>query len=127
MPFYSAVPRFRLNSPSGYSIPKPKCLFYVNFVSRFIDPSFLSQTGFFVKNVDRIQTNYSLQELNQYNKKRVIQTKINYEPISFTMYDVADELGLKLIEAYNRFYFGDFQQKDNNSWNYDITTIISNK
>lgn len=122
MSFYGARDRFRLNSPSGYNIPRPKSLFFVNFVSRFLDPQFLQQTSYYVKTADRIQMTYNVQEANQYNKKRLIQTKVNYGTFNFTMYDVIAAYGLKLVESYNRFYYGDFENKDNNSWNYDVTT-----
>lgn len=122
MAFLGAQTKFRLFNPSGYNIPKPRFLFYVNFVSRFLDPQFLQFTGFFIKTVDRIQMTYDVQELNQYNRKRLVQTKVNYGPLNFSMYDVVDNYALKLIEAYNRFYFGDFTDKNNNSWNYDLVT-----
>ena len=122
MSFFSAQARFRLNSPNGYNIPKPKFLFYVNFVSRYINPEFLASTGFFVKTISRIQTSYDVAELNQYNKKRLVQTKVNYEPFSLTMYDTVDNNGLRMFEAYNRFYYGDFDGKTNHSWYYDITS-----
>jgi len=122
MAFLGAQQRFRLNSPSGYNIPKMPFMFYVNFVSRFLDPEFIGTTSFFVKTFERINFTYDIQEVNQYNKKRLIQTGIKYGPLAFSFYDVVDNHALQLIQAYSQFYYGDFRNKDDNSWNYDITT-----
>lgn len=118
--FNSAVSRHRLNSPSGYNIPKPKFLYFVNFVTYNVDPLTLTNFNFFVKRTDRLQMQYDVQEMNQYNKKRLIQTRIQYQPLSFTMHDTVDNTAMRVIEAYNRFYFGDFDEKTSYSWNYDI-------
>ena len=123
MAFFGAQQRHRLFSPAGYNIPKPKFLFYVNFVCRHLDAQFLNLTNFVIKSMDRPTITYDVVELNQYNKKRLAQTKIHYGPLGFTFYDTIDGYAAKLIEAYNKFYYGDFSgKKNNNSWNYDITT-----
>ena len=118
--FAGAVPRFRLFSPSGYNIPKPKNLFYVNFVTNYLSPNTVSSLNFFVKRMDRLQMTYGITTLNQYNKKRQIQDKITYGPLSFSFHDTTDGTAAKLIQAYNSFYYGDFSGKGNNSWNYDV-------
>lgn len=117
--FAGATTKFRLSSPSGYNLPKPKFLYYVNFVTQNLAPNTLKSLGFFVKKMDRIQMTYDLTELNQYNKKRVVQGKANYGNLSFSFYDTTDGTAVKLLEAYNRFYYGDFQSKNNASWNSD--------
>lgn len=116
--FNGATSRFRLFSPQGYNIPKPKFMYYVNFVSSNIANT--NRLGFFVKRIDRLQMTYEIIELNQYNKKRLVQGKLQYGPLNFSFYDVADGSAVKLVEAYNRFYYGDFQGKNDTSWNYDI-------
>lgn len=45
--------------------------------------------------------------LNQYNRKRLSQTKIAYEPVKVVFHDVADGKTLKLWEMYYRYYFND--------------------
>ena len=119
--FNGATSRFRLFSPQGYNIPKPKFMYYVNFVMYGnFSPLSVPHLGFFVKRIDRLQMSYELMEMNQYNKKRLVQGKLQYSPLNFTFYDVADGTAVKFIEAYNRFYYGDFQMKNNLSWQYDV-------
>lgn len=122
--FNGAVSRYKLFNPYGYNIPKQKFMYYVNFVpsnSELIDIRENQRLNFSVKRIDRLQMQYDVQELNQYNKHRLIQTRIQYQPLSFTLHDLVDETALRMIECYNRFYYGDFLNKNNNSWNYDIT------
>jgi hypothetical protein len=43
--------------------------------------------------------------LNQYNKKRVVQTRINYDPITVTFYDTFDNEWHNLMRDYLSHYF----------------------
>jgi len=43
--------------------------------------------------------------INQYNRKRVINRKVDYDPLSLRMYDTVDGLGLKFIKMLYEFEF----------------------
>lgn len=43
--------------------------------------------------------------INQYNRKRVINRKIDYDPVSLRMYDTVDGLGLKFVKMLYEFEF----------------------
>jgi hypothetical protein len=43
--------------------------------------------------------------LNQYNKKRVVQTKLNYDPITITFYDTFDSEWHDIMTRYIAHYF----------------------
>ena len=45
--------------------------------------------------------------LNMYNKKRIVQTKINYEPVEIIFHDDMAGLTTMLWESYYRYYFQD--------------------
>lgn len=121
MSFFSgAVSRFRLLNPQGYDIPKPKFMYFVNFVTNDLTSKNQKSLSFLVKRIDRLQMSYDVTEMNQYNKKRLVQGRIQYGPLSFSFYDVVSGTAAKLIEAYNRFYYDDFLSKNDNSWSYDI-------
>jgi len=99
------------NGLGGYLIPKPKYLFYVQFVlnARYQLPeNQLNRIGYLVKNIDRPKLQYKMQELDQYNRKRVAYTKVDYPSVSLTMHDTVDCAAAKMIDDYNRFHFGDF-------------------
>ena len=43
--------------------------------------------------------------INQYNRKRVINRKVDYDPLSLRMYDTVDGLGLKFVKMLYEFEF----------------------
>lgn len=43
--------------------------------------------------------------LNQYNKKRVVQTRLNYDPITVTFYDTFDNAFHNIMTRYMKHYF----------------------
>lgn len=99
------------NGLGGYLIPKSKFLFYVQFVikAQFQLPNNeLNRIGYLVKNVDRPKLQYKIQELDQYNRKRVAYTKVDYPSVNLIMHDTVDGAATKMIDDYNRFHFGDF-------------------
>lgn len=109
-PFASSL--FALNTGSlGYLIPKPKFMYYVQFIikaSYQLSPSEWNRVGYLVKSVERPKFQYKTQELDQYNRKRVIQTKVAYSSLSMTFHDPVDGVMSKMIDDYNRHNFGDF-------------------
>ena len=46
-----------------------------------------------------------VQIMNQYNRKRVITTAVNYNPITLVFHDTVDSKVENLIRAYNLYYF----------------------
>ena len=50
--------------------------------------------------------------LNQYNRKKVIQTRINYNPVNIEFHDDAAGLTTLLWEAYYRYYYEDGNYAD---------------
>jgi hypothetical protein len=108
---------FRTN---GYQYaPKLKFLFHVYFD---INTSAYAQNvstganfGLLVKSVTLPSFTFATHELNQYNRKRIVQTKIKYEPVSIKFHDdngTADGLtagGIihQLWKAYYTYYYKD--------------------
>jgi hypothetical protein len=43
--------------------------------------------------------------MNQYNKKRVVQTRLNYDPITVSFYDTFDNEWHNLMQTYLKHYF----------------------
>ena len=48
---------------------------------------------------------FDTQILNQYNKKRVVQGKLNYDPMTVSFYDTFDNEFVKLLKDYTRHYY----------------------
>ena len=70
-----------------------------------------------VKTVTMPSMTIETDTLNQYNKKRISQTRIDYNPISITMHDSVEGRTLRLWEMYYEYYFkdGDAFEKLGNS------------
>jgi hypothetical protein len=49
--------------------------------------------------------------LNQYNRKRVVQTKINYDPVTLTFHDDGGDNVRKMWYAYYNYYYKDAAQQ----------------
>lgn len=100
---------------------RPKNLFYCRFNQA--DSASLNWTrdlGFVVKSVDRPAIQPTVEEVNQYNKKRQIHTGYKTTPVRLTIYDTADSIALQMWSVYTRHYFGDFRKTNGDSWSYDV-------
>lgn len=67
-----------------------------------------------VKSVDLPTIKIDTDLMNEYNRKRISQTKINFDPIKMTFHDVVDGRTMKFWQMYYEFYF-----KDGNPFNSD--------
>lgn len=95
--------------------PKFKFLFHVYF--------FLNQNQYLTGNLGELTSNapfgvlvktvklpsfqLTTHELNQYNRKRIVQTKIKYEPVDIVFHDDASNVITKLWETYYTYYYKD--------------------
>lgn len=97
--------------------PKFKWLFHVYFD---INTQFISDSGnifpstvnhgLLVKTIDLPKFNIPLQEMNQYNRKRYVQTKITYDPIKITFHDDNANQIRHLWYTYFSYYYNDPNQ-----------------
>lgn len=100
--------------------PKFKYLFHVYFDinTNFISDSqrFFPETtnhGLMVKSIDLPKFTIPLTEMNQYNRKRYIQTKINYDPVRIVFHDDNLNQIRNLWIAYYSYYFNDPSKPNN--------------
>lgn len=95
---------------AGYELaPKVKFLFHTVFD---INPSVFSTTDRFdysvlVKSIKLPSFNIKTTEYNQYNRKRIVQTKINYDPVNIVFHDDSVNRITKLWDAYYSYYYKD--------------------
>lgn len=86
-------------------LPRMKFNFRVSFV---VESTFSNNTYVFerIANVTLPSITFDTQTLNQYNKKRVIQTRMNYGQATFTVYDTHDnDFYDKIIQPYTTHYY----------------------
>lgn len=65
-----------------------------------------------VSSCDLPQYTVDVNTLNQYNRKRLNQTKVNFNPVAMTFHDDMAGLTTLLWEAYYRYYFQDPNYSD---------------
>lgn len=96
--------------------PKFKWLFHVYFdFNRIASNNYQAfgstiNEGLLVKNIDLPKFNFSLAEMNQYNRKRWVQTKINYDPVKITFHDDNANQIRHMWHAYYSYYYNDTNQ-----------------
>jgi hypothetical protein len=104
---------------NGYeNVPKFKWLFHVYFdinktqITDRIEQIFPSthNHGLLVKTVELPKFSMAVQELNQYNRKRYVQTKINYDPVSITFHDDNMNTIRHLWYTYYSYHYNDPSQ-----------------
>lgn len=105
---------FRTN---GYeNAPKFKFLFHVYFTLNTLEIPALANIfqgtdqatiGLLVKTVDLPKYKVDVETLNQYNRKRLVQTKIEYQPVSVKFHDDNGDLIRNLWYNYYSYYYKD--------------------
>lgn len=95
--------------------PKSAFLYYVVFnINRNGNPliqQFLAkhgnEVGLLVKSTDLPRFRISTETVNQYNRKSVVQTKLEYQPVSMVFHDDNNNTTTRLWNAYYRYYIAD--------------------
>ena len=102
--------------------PRFKFLFHVQFTlnveeiqalknSKVFGPTQISTLSLAVKTVDLPKYNIDVATLNQYNRKRLVQTKINYEPVNITFHDDGGDNIREMWYQYYSYYYKDPAQQ----------------
>lgn len=108
----------------GTTVARSKNMFYVRFRRADMgqpDNEWQNNLGFIVKSVDRPSVNPTVEEVNQYNKKRLVTTGYKIQPMRMVLYDTIDNVAMRMWDEYARYYYGDFNQDDDSSYRYDAT------
>ena len=121
---YAHAPKFfRANSLEH--VPRVKFLFHVYFNLNTNPQTGIpalqqalgedqSRIGLLVKTIQLPQFTIATEVLNQYNRKRIIQKKIDYNPVQVEMHDDGGDLIRNLWYNYFSYYYKDPNQPYNN-------------
>lgn len=127
---------FGLGNSYLNAVPRPKFMFYVRFMrttgsaaasENILDSRQSSALNwsrgisFVIKSMDRPQIKYDVETLNQYNKKRVVQKKIEYGNVIIRFHDTVDNKAAVLHDDYNKFYYADSRSLSVTNWSNDQT------
>jgi hypothetical protein len=96
---------FRTNSYEN--APKLKFLFHTYFEFNNSVYETAPNFGILVKEIKLPSFTMETTQLNQYNRKRIVQTKIKYDPIEITFHDDNGNNVTAMWEAYYRYYYND--------------------
>ena len=103
--------------------PRSKYLFHCYFnintgeipsLSNAFQNNDVASVGLMVKTVDLPSYQITNETLNQYNRKRIVQTKINYQPVTITLHDDQSDLIRNLWYTYYSYYYKDSTYKYEN-------------
>lgn len=120
----TAANNFGFKGTSFANEPKSKFLFYVKFYRPQAagGSTWEKGIGATVKTVDRPRVSFETQTLNQYNRKRIVQTSHEFEDLQLKFHDTVDETILKMFSEYYRYYYGDSNVAGVGTSVYDVVT-----
>jgi len=84
------------------------------YISQYFNTADLAQIMPLVKTIEMPSMKIDTASLNQYNRKRITQSKIAFEPVKVVFHDVADGKTLKFWDMYYRYYFADGNEAGKN-------------
>lgn len=107
-------------------VPRYRFLFWVNFVRNDLTfnknySNWQDGISLLVESITRPSLNFNTSTLNQYNKKRIVQSRVDYSPVTVTLFDTVDQKVFSMFHDYFQYYYGD-GHASLQSWNYDVTT-----
>jgi hypothetical protein len=111
----------RVFTTNAYELkPRYKFLFHVSFTLNVeqipalrgvLSNDEIKNLSYVVKTVDLPKYTVDQETLNQYNRKRVIQKKINYDPVTLTFHDDGGDNVRNLWYNYMAYYYKDATQQ----------------
>jgi len=106
---------------NGYELtPRLKFLYHVFFnintaqipqLAAIYGSGEIATIGLMVKSIQLPQYQMQVEEMNQYNRKRLVQTKINYQPVNMVFHDDQGDLIRNMWYNYYSYYYKDPSQK----------------
>lgn len=92
--------------------PKHKFLYHVSFtINSAVAGGFVEKHGneisLLAKSADLPKFNIDTDVLQQYNRKKVVQTRLNYDPVVIRFHDDNEGVSTRLWQAYYNYYYAD--------------------
>jgi hypothetical protein len=113
---FTSEPGYTKTPYSGY-------LFHVNVsfnqVNRASSAINTKNISVLVKSSELPSVKFDTETLNQYNRKRIINKKVEYQPIKLTFHDDVANNVRNMWIAYNQHYNADSSYVDESSWKLD--------
>lgn len=107
-----------LSSPFGNSVSRDQLGIPVELGNTFSSDNPLDYY-FLVKGFEPPKMNIDTDVVNQYNKKRVVQKKISYQPVVVRFHDDQDSKIVNLVNNYLNYHYKDFSNNIKSDWTLD--------
>jgi len=104
---YELAPRFKFNFHTYFNLNSSAIPFLKNMVGN----NDAASIGLSVKTIDLPSYQISVDTMNQYNRKRLVQSKIEYQPVTITFNDDGGDLIRNMWYNYFSYYYKDPAQK----------------
>lgn len=126
---------------AGYALaPRLKYLFHVHFnintteipgLTKLFGARDTSRISVLTKSIQLPNYTFDVDTMNQYNRKRNVQTKINYEPVTIDFHDDSSDIVRSLWFSYYNYFYKDPSQgyggnQATQSTNKDAGGVLSN-
>lgn len=105
--------------------PKHKHLFFVSFVinnaaltERYLTSRHQNEFNMMVKKVDLPKFTIKTETVNQYNRKKIVPTNIEYQPVNISFHDDSSDIVKSIWSNYYRYLFSDSNSAKNVSGSY---------
>jgi hypothetical protein len=107
---------FNVRPAAGANVqiqPKQRFLFQVEFVlhpnvysevNSMVSDQVLRKFGFFVKQIDRPKVEYTYEDVNMYNFRTRVLTKVTHQPLSMNLWDDARNTVGEFVNLYRKAY-----------------------
>jgi hypothetical protein len=103
---YELKPRFKFLFHVAFTLNTAE----IPYLRGVLGPDDIKELSLLVKTVDLPKYNIQTETLNQYNRKRVVQTRIEYQPVTLTFHDDGGDNARKLWYYYYTYYYKDATQ-----------------
>jgi len=110
---YELKPRFKFLFHVGFNINTAQ----IPALRQAFPDSDVNSLSYVVKTVDLPKFSIDKEVLNQYNRKRLVQTKLNYDPVTITFHDDGGDNVRNMWYNYMSYYYKDASQKYGNDSN----------
>ena len=79
-----------------------------------------------VKTAEPPKPTFDTEIVDQYNKRRIIQKKITWDPITITFHDDSSSIVYSVLVDYMSYYYKEFSNTEPTDWNLDTVTNLVN-
>lgn len=106
---HAAADNFGLTGTKFLNAPKNKFLFGIKFYrpNNAGGKDWANGVSLAIKNIDRPRVSFRQETLNQYNRKRIVQTGHEFEPLQVKFHDAVNPALREMFVQYYQYYYGD--------------------